>query len=54
MKGKEKVTIGEAMEGVLSAGYKSMSKVFRQSVNKTLLADKRFKKVGRGDFTLKA
>jgi hypothetical protein len=54
MKGKAKVTVGEAMEGVLSAGYKSKSKAFRHGVNKTLLQDKRFKNVGRGEFTLKA
>jgi len=54
MKGKAKVTIGEAMEGVLSAGYKTTSSHFRQVVNKTLLTDKRFKNVARGVFTLKA
>ena len=54
MKGKKKVAIGEAMEGVLSAGYKSTSKAFRTIVNKTLLTDKRFKSVARGVFTLKA
>ncbi len=54
LKGKAKVTVGQAMEGVLSAGYKSTSKTFRQLVNKALLTDKRFKKVGRGVFTLKA
>ena len=52
-KGKTKVTVGQAMEGVLSAGYKSKSKEFRKIVNKTLLEDKRFKKVGRGEFSLK-
>ena len=54
MKGKAKVTIGEAMEGVLAAGYKTTSKTFRSVVNNMLLADKRFKKVSRGEFTLKA
>jgi hypothetical protein len=54
MKGKAKVTVGEAMAGVLSAGYKTKSKAFRQVVNKTLLEDKRFKNVGRGEFSLKA
>ncbi len=53
LKGKAKVTVGEAMEGVLSAGYKTKSKAFRNGVNKTLLEDKRFKSVGRGEFALK-
>ncbi len=54
LKGKAKVTIAEAMEGVLSAGYKTKSKAFRQVVNQTLLKDERFKSVGRGEFALKA
>ncbi len=54
LKGKAKVTIGEAMEGVLSAGYKTKSRAFRNVVNNTLLQDKRFKSVGRGEFALKA
>jgi hypothetical protein len=54
LKGKAKVTVGGAMEGVLAAGYKSKSKDFRVVVNNTLLKDKRFKKVGRGEFRLKA
>ena len=54
LKGKAKVTIGEAMEGVLAAGYKSNASDFRSVVNNMLLTDKRFKKVGRGVFTLKA
>ena len=53
MKGKAKVTIGEAMKGVLASGYKSNSKDFRSVVNNMLLTDKRFKKVGRGVFGLK-
>ncbi len=52
-KGKAKVSVGQAMEGVLAAGYKSKSKEFRKIVNKTLLEDKRFKNVGRGEFALK-
>ena len=46
--------VGEATEGVLAAGWKSKSKTFRSVVNNILLADKRFKKVGRGELTLKA
>jgi len=53
MKGKKKVAIGEAMEGVLAAGYKSNARDFRSVVNNMLLTDKRFKKIGRGVFTLK-
>lgn len=54
LKGKTKVSVGQAMEGVLSAGYKTKSKAFRQVVNKTLLQDERFKNVGRGEFAMKA
>ena len=52
-KGKAKVSVGQAMEGVLATGYKTKAKAFRQVVNKTLLQDKRFKNVGRGEFALK-
>ena len=54
VKGKKKVAIGEAMEGVLAAGYKSNARDFRNVVNNMLLTDKRFKKIGRGEFALKA
>lgn len=53
LKGKGKVTIPEAIAGVLAAGYKSKAANFRSVVNNMLLSDKRFKKVGRGEFTLK-
>ena len=53
MKGKKKVAIGEAMEGVLASGYKSNARDFRSVVNNMLLTDKRFKKIGRGEFALK-
>ena len=53
VKGKKKVGIGEAMEGVLAAGYKSNARDFRSVVNNMLLTDKRFKKMGRGVFALK-
>ena len=53
MKGKAKVTVGQAMDGVLAAGYKSNAKSFRNVVNNMLLTDKRFKSVGRGEFALK-
>lgn len=50
---KPKVTVAEATQGVLDAGYKTKSKIFRTVVNQTLLKDKRVKKVGRGEFALK-
>jgi hypothetical protein len=53
MKGKTKVSVGEAMQGVLSGGYRSKSKAFRTVVNNMLGQDKRFKRVGRGEFALK-
>ncbi len=53
LKGKGKVTIPEAIAGVLAAGYKSKAKTFRSMVNNMLLSDKRFKRVGRGEFALK-
>jgi hypothetical protein len=53
-KGKAKVSVAQAMEGVLAAGYKTKSKAFRNVVNNMLLQNKRFKSVGRGEFTLKA
>jgi len=52
--GKEKLGVGEAAEAVLATGYKSNSKIFRTIVNQMLLKDKRFKNVGRGEYTLKA
>ena len=54
MKGKEKVAVGEAMEGVLAGGYRSNARDFRGLVNNMLLKDGRFKNVGRGQFALKA
>ena len=54
MKGKKKVTVGEAMEGVMAAGYRSNARDFRSVVNNMLLKDKRFRNVARGEFALKA
>ena len=45
--------IPDAMALVLAAGYKSTSKQFQHIVNKTLLKDKRFRKVARGEYALK-
>lgn len=53
MKGRAKVTVGEAMEGVLAAGYRTKSGAFRSVVNQMLLKSPRFKNVGRGEFVLK-
>ncbi len=44
------LTVPDAMQGVLDAGYKTKSKSFRDVVNTMLLTDKR---IGRGRFTLK-
>jgi hypothetical protein len=43
-----KLTIAEAIDAVLAAGYKSKSKNLRKIVSMTLSKDKRFKRVGRG------
>jgi len=53
MKGREKVTVGEAMKGALAAGYRTTSKSFRSVVNQMLLKSPRFRSVGRGEFALK-
>lgn len=53
MRGKSKVTVGEATEGALAAGYRTQSKSFRSVVNQMLLKSPRFKNVGRGEFALK-
>lgn len=53
MQDTKKVTVAEAMQGVLDVGYKTKSKNFRSVVNNMLLTDKRFKKVGRGEFVLR-
>ena len=53
LEGKEGVKIPDAMALVLAAGYKTKSKQFQHIVNKTLLKDKRFKKVARGKYALK-
>lgn len=53
--GKQKaMTVGEAMAAALAAGYKTTSKNFRLLVNQTLLKDDQFRKVGRGQYALKA
>ena len=53
LKGKQSLGVAEAVNAVLSAGYKTTSKTFKAIVNKTLLKDKRIKNVGRGRYALK-
>ena len=53
MKGKRKVTIAEAAESALAAGYETKSRNFRDIVRQALRKDKRFTRVGRGQFILK-
>jgi hypothetical protein len=50
---KGKLTVAEAADAVLAAGYKSKSKNFRIIVGMTLSQDKRFKRVGRGVYRLR-
>ena len=54
IKGKESMSIASAAEAVLAAGYKTTSKNFRNLVKQVLSHDKRFKRVGKGQYTLKA
>jgi hypothetical protein len=53
LKAKGKLTVAEAADAVLAAGYKSKSKNFQNIVGITLSKDKRFKRVGRGVYALK-
>jgi hypothetical protein len=50
---KGKLTVAEAAEAVLTVGYKSKSKDFRNVVSMMLSQDKRFKRVGRGVYALR-
>lgn len=50
LKEKGPLSVGDAVQAVLNAGYKSNSKIFRTIVNQTLSKEKRFKKVGRGQY----
>lgn len=53
LKGKQSLSVAEATEAVLSAGYKTTSNAFRSIVNQTLSKNKRFKSKGRGKYALK-
>ena len=47
------MTVTEIAEAVQKAGYKTSSSNFRIIVNQTLLKDPRFKRVGRGQYTVR-
>lgn len=47
------MSVTEAAEKVVEAGYRTTAANFRTIVNQTLLRDKRFKKVSRGQYTAK-
>ena len=53
LKGKKSMSVAEAAEAVLAGGYKTTSAAFKSIVNQTLIKDKRFKSVSRGQYTLK-
>ena len=53
LKTKGELTIPEAAEAVLAAGYMSKSKDFGNLVSMTLSKDKRFRRVRRGVYALK-
>lgn len=54
IKGKESMSIASAAEAVLAAGYKTTSRNFPHLVKQALSHDKRFKRVGKGQYALKA
>jgi hypothetical protein len=45
--------VGDIVDAVLAAGYRSKSANFRGIVNQTLIKDKRFNSTGRGVYQLK-
>lgn len=47
------MSVTEVSEAVQEAGYKTTSPNFRTIVNQTLIKDPRFKRVGRGQYTVK-
>jgi hypothetical protein len=52
LKGKT-LGVPEAADAVLATGYRSNAANFRLIVNQTLLKNKRFRKVSRGQYTVK-
>jgi hypothetical protein len=53
LKGKKAMGVAEATEAVLASGYKTTSAAFKSIVNQTLIKDKRFGSVSRGQYALK-
>ena len=51
--GKKRLSIAEATEAVVAAGYKSKSKDFRNIVGIALAQDKRFRRMRKGVYALK-
>ena len=51
---KQPLSVGQAMDGVKRAGYKTTAKGFRVIVSQALTRDKRFKRASRGQYILKA
>ena len=51
--GKKRLSLTEAIEAVLAAGYKTKSKNFSTIVGNVLAKDKRFRRVRRGQYALK-
>ncbi|HVU63360.1 MAG TPA: hypothetical protein VHC70_05255 [Phycisphaerales bacterium] len=47
------LSVGQAMDAVQKAGYKTTARNFRVMVNLTLTKDRRFKRVRRGQYTLR-
>ncbi|MDX2116285.1 MAG: hypothetical protein SFZ24_11800 [Planctomycetota bacterium] len=48
------MSVTEVAEAVQRAGYQTTSPNFRTIVNQALIKDKRFKRVGRGKYTVKS
>jgi hypothetical protein len=51
--GKKNLPLGDAIQAVLAAGYKTKSKNFATIVGNTLAQDKRFRRVRKGVYALK-
>ena len=53
LEAKGKLSVAQAVDAVLAAGYKSKSKLFKLIVNQALAKNKRFKRVGKGVYKLR-
>lgn len=51
--GNKPMNVGDIVQGVQSAGYRSSSANFRALLNQTLIKDKRFSSAGRGMYHIK-